>query len=482
MSIMPRYELLKDADVPALAHATLSVLEKVGVLCQNADLLDALEKSGMIVDRTKEVARFPRELTEAFVEGLKKEVGEPKADSPRPFPKVALPGLGTQVAQFIYDYREREKRPGNREDFIELVKLGDVLDDGVVGHCLLLTDVPPNLEPLEAAMVLAEYAHQPQGAFAWNIMQIDYLLEMGEILGIEHWYNWGATCFAHPLRFDKDVADRFVPRAQAGYGVGLTAMPVAGATTPVTTAGFIVVSSAELLATWIAGRAINRKVPLYGSMWGASMDMKTGATSYCAADGMRHAFAMAEFMRKWTGVEVHVGGGEYCDAKVPGYFAAWEKAYKAMTIAAFTGRHPNIGEGMLEQGKTLSPVQLLLERELRLGVQLYAKHVEVTPQTIALDTIIDVAFGLDRSYVGCDHTLDHFREDTWLPPIMDRSGYAGPEQEEAVLNRLQEKVDELIASYQKPEVDPDKLAKMRAVVERAQRELVEGFRGGYKTT
>lgn len=469
---MPQYELLNDEDVPALADATLTVLEKVGVLCQNADLLDALEQSGMIVDRTKEVVQFPRRLTEAFVEGLKKEVGEPKADSPRPFPHIALPRLGTQVAQFIYDYREQEKRPGNREDFIELVKFGDVLDDGVVGHCLLLTDVPPMLEPLEAAMILAEYAHKPQGAFAWNVRQIDYLVEMGEILGIENWYNWGAICFAHPLRFDKDVADRFVLRTQAGRDAGLTAMPVAGATTPVTTAGFIVVSAAELLATWLAGRAVHPRVSLYGSMWGASMDMKTGATSYCAADGMRHAFAMVEFMRKWTGMEVHIGGGEYCDAKVPGYFAAWEKAYKAMTIAAFTGRHPSIGEGMLEQGKTLSPVQLLLERELSLGVRLYAQRVEVTPQTIALDTIMDVAFGLDRSYVDRDHTLGHFREDTWLPPIMDRSGYTGPEQEGTVLNKLQEKVEELIARYQKPEVDPDTLATMRAVVERARRELV----------
>lgn len=470
---MPQYELLKDADIPALVDGMLTVLEKVGILCQNAEILDALEKAGATVARANEVAKFPRKLTEAFVERLKEEVAVPRGDSPQPFPKVALSSLGTQVAQFIYDYRRKEKRPGNRKDFIELVKLGDVLQDGAVGHCLLLTDVPPILEPLEAAMILAEYAHKPGAAFAWNVKQIDYLVEMGEILGIESWFTWGACCFAHPLRFDKDVADKFVPRAHtADASSGLTAMPVAGGTTPVTTAGFIVVSAAELLATWMAARAINPQASLYGSMWGGSMDMKTGAVSYCTFDAMRHAFAMAEFMRKWTGITVHVGGGEYCDAKVPGYFAAWEKAYKAMTIAAFTGHHPSIGEGMLDEGKTLSPVQLLLERELGLGVQLWARQVEVTPETIALDTIVDVGLGLDRRYLDRDHTLTHFRDDTWLPPIMDRSGYAGPEQEEAVLNKLQERVDELIASYQKPDVDPDKLAKMREVVEQARREIV----------
>jgi len=71
-----------------------------------------------------------------------------------------------------------------------------------------------------------------------------------------------------------------------------------------------------------------------------------------------------EFLRRWCGMSISVGGGEYCDAKLPGLYTALEKAYKSMTIAAFTGQHPPIGQGMLDEGKIISPVQLLLEREL----------------------------------------------------------------------------------------------------------------------
>ena len=470
---MRQYELLKDADVPALADATLEVLEKVGILCQNAEILDALEAWGAIVDRENEVATFPRKLAGEFVAGLKEELGEPGDDAPRPFPKLGLPRLGTQIAQFVYDYKKKEKRSGTKPDLIELVKFGDALQDGAVGHCLLLTDVPPILEPMEAGLILAEYARKPGQPFVWNAKQVDYLTEMGDILGMGSWFSWGASCFAHPLRFDKDVADKFVPRVMGGGSAGFTAMPVPGMTTPVTTAGFVVVSAAELVGSWISGRALNPEVPLYGSMWGGSLDMRSGTASYCAFDGMRCAFATYEFMRKWTGVTISAGGGEYCSARVPGYFAAWEKAHKAMTIAAFTGSHPGLGQGMLEEGKTLSPVQLLLEREVALGLQLYGKQVEVGPDTIALDTIIDVGFGIDKTYMDQDHTLDHFRDDTWLPPILDRSGYAGPEWEKAVLDKLQNKVDELIASYRKPEGREDTLAKMREVVERARTQLVE---------
>jgi trimethylamine:corrinoid methyltransferase-like protein len=412
-------------------------------------------------------------MSEALVEQVRKETRAPAAEAPPKFGRPGLPGLGTQVAQFVYDYPKKERRSGNRKDFIELIKLGDVLHSGAsVGHCLLLTDVPALLEPLEAAMLLAEYAHKPGAAFAWNVRQTDYLIEMGEILGIRNWFTWGATCYAHPLRFDKDVADRFVRRVRAGEAAGLAAMPVAGVTTPVSVAGFVVVASAEIVATWIAGRALNPKVGLGGSIWGGTMDMKTGEVSYSAFDAMFYAFAVSEFMRRWTGKEIPVGGGEYCDAKQPGYYAALEKAYKAMTIAAFTGRHPSIGAGMLEQGKVLSPVQLLLEREFATGAQIYGRRVVVKPETAMLESILDVGFGLKKSYLDTDQTLRQYREWLWCPQLMERSGWDGFEKEEVVLNRLQAKVDELIAAYKKPKVNPDKLARMRKVVERARKELL----------
>ncbi|NOY81976.1 MAG: hypothetical protein GXP31_13345 [Kiritimatiellaeota bacterium] len=469
---MPRFELLNNKDLSALADAALDVLEQVGVLCQNAEMLEALAEWGATVDRDNEVAKFPKSLTAGFVAELKAEMGDEPDDVPRSFPRVGLPGVGCQVAQFVYDHKTKEKRPGNRAELIELTKFGDALTGGASGHCLLLREVPPMLEPLEAGMVLAEYAHKPGKPFAWHVKQVDYLNEMGEILGIRDWFNWGASCFAHPLRLDRDVADKFLRRVREGAAAGFTQMPVAGVSTPITSAGFIAVSAAELIATWICGRAINPRAPLYGSMWGGSMDMATGTATYFAFDGMRNALALAEFMRKWTGVRVRAGGADYCSAKVPGYFAAWEKAYKAMTLAAFTGVSPGVGEGMLEDGKTLSPVQVLLERDLGLGVQLYSKQIEVSPETIALDTIVAVGFGMGTNYMNQDHTLEHFRDDTWLPATIDRSGYAGPEWEQGVLDRLQDKVDELIAGYRKPEGRDEQLAGMREVLERARRELV----------
>jgi len=295
---------------------------------------------------------------------------------------------------------------------------------------------------------------------------------MGESLGLKNWFNYGAICFAHPLRFDRDVADRFVHKVKAGSATGLTAMPVAGITAPVTLAGFITVSAAEHVATWIAARALNPSVGLGGSMWAGSVDMRTGATSYCAFDAMLYAFATVEFLRRWTGVEVPVGGGEYCDAKVPGLYAALEKAYKAMTIAAFTGHHPGIGCGHLENGRSLSAVQLLLERDLTLGLRQYARTVEASPELAALDEILDVGLGIERNHLGTDHTVRHFRSSLWLPELLDRTGWSGFEHEEAILEKAQKHAHDLLGSYCKRDAGRSKLEAANRVLHRARRELL----------
>ena len=482
--MLPQYALLRDADVAPLAEGVLDVLAKVGVFCQNREALEAMERRGARVAYAEERATFPREMVEEVLEQVRAEGTSRPAPAEKRFRPPGLPRIGTQIAQFVYDFEAQRPVAGSRERFVELTKFGSSLEpDAPVGHGLLLRDVPPMVEPLEAALLLAEHAAHPLPAFAWNVRQVDYVLEMGEIIGIPEWFTWGASCFAHPLRFDRDVADRFVRSVRSGMAAGLagvqvsvaaglTGMQISGFTTPVTPAGFVVVSGAEFVGTWIAARALNPAVPLTGSVWGGTMDMRTGGVSYSSPDGMMRAFAASEFLRRWCGVAVAVGGGEYCDARSPGLYTALEKAYKAMTIAAFSGRHPSVGQGMLESGRTISPVQLLLDRELGRAVQVLAEPIEVTPEAIALDTVFDVGIALDKSYLHTTHTRRNYREHTWLPELIDRSGWNGAESDEALVAKAQKKVKEMIASYQKPEVDPDRLAQMREIVERARRELV----------
>jgi trimethylamine:corrinoid methyltransferase-like protein len=164
-----------------------------------------------------------------------------------------------------------------------------------------------------------------------------------------------------------------------------------------------------------------------------------------------------------------VGGGEYCDARAPGLAAAWEKAYKAMTIAAFTGRHPPIGEGMLENGKVFAPVQLLLERDLSAGVAHLARRPAVEEATMLLGEIEEVGLGFDTNHMLTAGTRAHYRSSLWLPRLIERAGWRGAEGDAGLLDRAQQQLEELLGRYHKPEGREEQLAAMRGVVERARK-------------
>ncbi|MBO3803801.1 MAG: hypothetical protein JTT11_08055, partial [Candidatus Brockarchaeota archaeon] len=90
--------LLSDSDVGPLAEGVFSVLEKVGVLCQNREILKSLDAKGARVDYAQGTCKFPRKMQEEYYEKMR-EGGRENGRSSRKFVAPSLPQLETQVAQ-----------------------------------------------------------------------------------------------------------------------------------------------------------------------------------------------------------------------------------------------------------------------------------------------------------------------------------------------------------------------------------------------
>jgi trimethylamine:corrinoid methyltransferase-like protein len=118
-------------------------------------------------------------------------------------------------------------------------------------------------------------------------------------------------------------------------------------------------------------------------------------------------------------------------------------------------------------------VQLVLERDLGLGLNQLARPIEPSEENVALSTVEEVGIGLGANYLQSEHTALNFRRSLWLPELLDRTGWDGFEKEKQTLARAREKSRALIEGYVKPEGREEKLAAMRAVVERAKNDLAE---------
>jgi len=54
-------------------------------------------------------------------------------------------------------------------------------------------------------------------------------------------------------------------------------------------------------------------------------------------------------------------------------------------------------------------MQLLLERDLGIGVQHLGRNIEPEEEKIGVSTILDVGIALKRNYLDTKHTLHHYR-------------------------------------------------------------------------
>lgn len=65
--------MLRDADVEFLGENVFIILQKVGLLCQNQEMLKALEDKGAKVDYISEKAVFPKKIVQEFLDEVRKE-------------------------------------------------------------------------------------------------------------------------------------------------------------------------------------------------------------------------------------------------------------------------------------------------------------------------------------------------------------------------------------------------------------------------
>jgi len=482
-------ELFTESELDQLEDATLSVLETAGAMYQSDAILDALAKAGAQVDRATQRARLPRPLMKQVIERQRQrqqaEGGDARPRRPQGEPdpstslRAGLPGLDLHIAQFWYDHEKGERRPGNRADLIHLTQFGDALDATKPVHqVLLMQEAPPEVEPLEGLLLLMEHSSRPGLTYPHFAGQFPYFEEIGEIwLGDPRAYLVGGVFLVSPLRMDRRACDCLVERARRGMHCGTSTQPVSGVSAPVTRAGTIVVGAAEILAGWAAVSALNPDMDMSGNIESGVVDMATGNVHFGAPEPLVQDLGCAELFRRRFGGHVGVAGaGNYTSGKFPGYQTAFERTFDALTIAAYTGYRPRVGSGLLDSGKMFSPLQLLIEREVESLIGCFDQGVPVSADEIALDVITSVGSGIGRSYLETEHTLTHYRRSLWFAKLLDRSVWREDRDEAhpdaGLLARAQAQFNEVMSRYQRPEVDEEKLGKVREVVARARRELV----------
>jgi len=421
------YLPLSESDLNEIHAATMKVMENTGIAVHCKKALEIFESGGAKVDYEKMRVYIPEKLVEKCVEAAPSKITlygrEEKHDLVLTDKNVYLGTGGTALNVIDLD---KKRRPSTMKDVTNIARLVDALDNISFLVCPVYpTELDKNVVDVNRfyGSIFNTSKHVMGGVYTVEgVRQVIKIAE--EIAGgpdkfKERPFISMITCIMSPLKFDKDYTELMLEVANYGLPLATPAAPLAGATGPMTLAGTLVQLNAEALAGIVLTQLVNKGMPVLYSAVPTTVDIRTMAFLFGSVEmGMMNAAAAQ--MARYYKVPIYATAG-VSDSKLPDVQAGYEKATTAVLASLAGANYIHDAAGLLEGAMTAGYAQYVIDNEI-IGMALRAtKGIEVTPDTLAVETIDKVGPGGD--YLAQEHTMKHMRTETFFAKVADRQNY-----------------------------------------------------------
>jgi trimethylamine--corrinoid protein Co-methyltransferase len=341
---------------------------------------------------------------------------------------------------------------------------------------MVCNDVPQEIGDWYRLLLVLWYSEKPivTGAFS-----ADSLHTLLELLAIEsggrealrqHPRAIFDVCPSPPLNWSEFASQNLVDLARAGVPAEIVSMPLAGATAPVTLAGSVVQHAAECISGIVIHQLAQPGAPI---VWGgapAIFDMRSGKTPMGAIETAMLDVACAQ-VGKYLGLPTHAymvaGDGRVIDAQVE------MESGMSTVLGALAGINMISGAGMLDFLACHSIEKLVIDAEAIASAQRLIEGIE--PRTDSLAVAMFAQTGLQGDFLKLKETRELFRKEQHFPSnVIDRGLPSMDETPPSILERARQRVEELVAAYERHPLDAAREKEMIAFAER------EGKKAGLK--
>jgi len=240
-------------------------------------------------------------------------------------------------------------------------------------------------------------------------------------------------------------------------------MPLAGAAAPVTLLGAVTQHAAECLSGITIHQLAHAGSPI---VWGgapAIFDMRKGGTPFGAIETAMIDSSYAQ-VGKSLGLPTHAYLGA-TDSKVLDTQAGLESGMGAL-VGALSGINMISGSGMLDSLLCQSPEKLVTDAEGIAMAKRMIAGMKVHTETLATGFYEGVNFK-GGDFLKQKITMKLFREEQHMPgKVIDRDSMRGWKESGSLdtFTRAKTRVREILASYRRPEMNPDHEASLRSYV------------------
>ena len=465
-------KLLSNDELDTLHYATLQVLKNTGVRVESRPAADLFQSGGASVQKSDGFAlvKIPAHLVEDSIQSAPSTITfygrTPEDDFVAEPNRFSFQNVG--VVPSVVDLKSGDMRPFAKQDSADVARLCDALDEVMVfERAGLPIDCPAEsiqLHNYEA--MLANTSKHILGC-AGSVEKFNCIVQMAaECCGGLDAFN-DRPCItmnltvSSPLFIVASCSDIAMAAARQGVNVVGISMTVAGGTSPVTLAGTLVQSNAEILSLLVLNQLANKGAPYTYSQTSIMMDLKTGLGALGAPEtGLINAASaqLAQYYR----LPCWIGGGGYNDSKIVDAQAILEGTMNAMFLA-LAGGNLIMGGGSINSILTFDYAKMVIDHEMFRYIRKMIEGIQINEETLALDVIDQVGPG--GNYLTHDHTFDHMREMT-PGGLFCRTGYeqwvdAGRQD---MYERAREKATELLSSHEPAALPKGAAERMEEIV------------------
>jgi len=352
----------------------------------------------------------------------------------------------------ILDPDTQQARPVMSGDLVRLVQVAEMLPQfAAQSTAMVCNDVPQEIGDWYRLLLVLWYSEKPVVTGAFSAGSLHTLIDL---LGIESGGRNALrenpraifdVCPSPPLNWSEFASQNLVDLARAGVPAEIVSMPLAGATAPVTLVGSVVQHAAECISGITIHQLAQPGSPI---VWGgapAIFDMRTGKTPMGAIETAMLDVACSQ-VGKYLGLPTHAylvaGDGRVVDAQVE------MESGISTVLGALAGINMISGAGMLDFLACHSIEKLVIDAEAIASAQRLIEGIEPRGDSLALAMFAQT--GLHGDFLKLKETRALFRKEQHFPSaVIDRGLPTMDGASPGILERAQQRVEELVASYER---------------------------------
>lgn len=460
-----------------LHEASLTILENTGMQIDHSAARSILHDAGAKIDEEHGIVRFPPELVQQSLQKIPPSLclagRNQENDRVLSCDSPMLTRCAAGVSAII-DHQTEEYRNATLADQIAFARVTDALDQIDLMAPFTVHGVPPKIADLHATKILLQHQRKHFMNLTMGVDNLQYQIEMQlAVRGTREEVQkrplfHPIACVISPLHLpEADIASMMLA-GDYGLPVKVPVMTMLGATTPVTFAGTLVQTNAEIIGALTTMQILRPGNPTLYYFSPSIMDMRFGNSVYGSPENKLLYAALIQmgqqFYRLPTDTMAFACDGVMLEQ------AVYQKS-TGIFLAALAGANVVGGAGTLDGAMAAGLTQLVIDDEMVAMTRRFFEGFEINSEKMAFEVIDRI--GPRGHFITDPHTLNNFRQENFLlPSIFNWQNYATwQDQRKRLRENANEKVAHVLDQHEIPPLEDTVVCELEKILIAADKQI-----------